>query len=65
MKSAAHTAGSSEDCSWLSYDNVPVKCYTYPQEDVEKAHDLSRRVNRNGTEAAVCPECGFMVEYEH
>ena len=57
--------GSSEECSWLSFDNVPVKCYTYPQEDVEKAHDLSRRVNRNGAEAAVCPECGFMVEYEH
>ena len=54
---------SSEECSWMAYDNLPIKCYTYPLEDVEKAHDLSEKVNKNGNEAAICPECGFVVEY--
>ena len=49
----------------MEYDNVPVKCYTYPLEDVEKAHELTDRVKVNGADAAICPECGFMVEYEN
>ena len=58
-------SGSSEECGWMEYDNVPVKCYTYPLEDVEKAHELTDRVKVNGADAAICPECGFMVEYEN
>ena len=49
------------DNKYLTFDNLPVKGYLYPLDQVEKAHDLSHKVHVAGGEAAICPDCGYMV----
>ena len=45
----------------VAYDNLPVKAYIYPLDDVEKAHNLSERIPTSGGEAAICPEDGYLL----
>lgn len=45
----------------VAYDNLPVKAYIYPLDEVEKAHDLSERIPTSGGEAAICPEDGYLL----
>ena len=45
----------------MAYDNLPIKAYVYPREQVEQVHDLSHRVKTAGGEAAICPEDGYML----
>ena len=47
----------------IAYDNLPIKAYIYPLDEVEGAHDLSERIPASGGEAAVCPEDGYTVLY--
>ena len=44
-----------------SYDNLPVKAYIYPLEEVEKARNLSERIPTSGGVAAICPEDGYLL----
>lgn len=46
---------------YMAYDNLPIKAYVYPLEQVEKVHDLSKKVRTVGGEAAVCPEDGYTL----
>lgn len=46
---------------YISYDNLPIKAYTYPWSQVQMIHDLSHRVPTAGGEAAICPEDGYML----
>ena len=46
---------------YVAYDNLPIKAHVYPWSQVEKAHDLSRRIRIAGGEAAICPEDGYML----
>jgi len=45
----------------MAYDNLPVKAYVYPLTEVEKIHDLSRKIPTIGGEAAICPEDGYLL----
>ncbi|MCR5160702.1 MAG: hypothetical protein K6C06_02930 [Lachnospiraceae bacterium] len=46
---------------YVAYDNLPIKAYVYPWDQVEKIHDLSHRIRIAGGEAAICPEDGYML----
>ena len=46
---------------YIAYDNLPVKAYVYPWEEVQMVHDLSHRYPTGGGEAAICPEDGYML----
>ena len=45
----------------MAFDNLPIKAYTYPKEQVEKVHDLSDRIHTNDGEVAICPEDGYVL----
>ncbi len=46
---------------YVAYDNLPIKAYVYPRDQVEKIHDLSHRIRIAGGEAAICPEDGYLL----
>ena len=58
---ASETLRETGENKYLTFDNLPIKGYLYPEKQVEKAHDLSRKIPVAGGEAAVCPDCGYMV----
>ena len=45
----------------VSYDNLPIKAYIYPLQQVKQVHDLSNRIPAAGGEAAICPEDGYLL----
>lgn len=50
-----------EGCDFISYDNLPIKGYSYPLSEVEEIHDLSRKVKTANGETAICPACGYVL----
>ena len=46
---------------YIAYDNLPIKAYVYPWDQVQLIHDLSHRIPVAGGEAAICPEDGYML----
>ena len=50
--------GSNAD---VAYDNLPVKAYVYPWEQIRKLHDFSERIPAAGGEASICPEDGYLL----
>ena len=46
----------------MAYDNLPIKGYLYPAEEILAAHDLAAWVPSSGGTAAICPDCGFVLE---
>lgn len=50
-----------EGCSCIAYDNLPIKGYAYPFDEVEALHDFSRKVRTTEGEAVICPECGYVI----
>ena len=56
---------TTEGCDYIAYDNLPIKGYAYPREEVEAIHDLGQKIKTAEGEAAICPECGYvMLEVE-
>ena len=53
--------GGQGDCALMAYDNLPVKAYTYPLDQVKKAHDLDTPIATPGGQMAICPDCGYML----
>ena len=53
--------GGLESFDFIAYDNLPIKGYSYPLEEVEEIHDLSKKVKTVSGEAAVCPDCGYVL----
>lgn len=49
------------DTEYTAFDNLPIKGYVYPWEQIMKIHDLSDWQSAIGGKAAVCPDDGFMV----
>ena len=41
----------------MAYDNLPIKAYLYPLDEVMKLHHFE---NQSG-ETAICPECGYIL----
>ncbi len=52
---------SHDACNYLAYDNLPIKGYAFPLDEVRSAHDFSTTVSVPGGEASVCSECGFVL----
>ncbi len=46
----------------IAYDNLPVKGYVYSLDEIMTIHDLDTRVPTAGGEAAICPECEYVLE---
>ena len=46
----------------ITYDNLPVKGYVYAQSEIMAIHDLDTRIPTAGGEAAICPDCGYVLE---
>jgi len=49
------------DCACIAYDNLPIKLYMYPTEEVMRVHQLDNTINALSGDAAICPECGFTL----
>lgn len=47
----------------IAYDNLPVKGYVYAESEIMAIHDLDNRISTAGGEAAICPECGYVLEW--
>ena len=45
------------DCALMAYDNLPIKAYLYPLDEVTKIHHFE---DQSG-ETSICPECGFIL----
>ena len=54
---AIDTFGSHGDCSYMAYDNLPIKAYLYPLDEIRKIHQME---NLSG-ETSICPECGYIL----
>ena len=52
---------TTEGCDYIAYDNLPIKGYAYPREEVEAIHDLGQKIKTAEGEAAICPECGYVM----
>lgn len=46
----------------IAYDNLPVKGYVYALGEIMEIHDLDTRIPTAGGEAAICPDCGYVLE---
>jgi hypothetical protein len=46
----------------IAYDNLPVKGYVYSMDEIAAIHKLDTRVPAAGGEAAICPDCGYVLE---
>ena len=53
--------GGLESHDFVAYDNLPIKGYSYPLKEVEDIHDFSKKVKTVSGEAAVCPDCGYVL----
>ena len=57
----ADIAEKHELCDLLAYDNLPIKGYAYPLDEVRAAHEFDATVEVPGGEASVCSDCGFVL----
>ncbi len=48
-------------CAYVAYDNLPIKAYLYPIEDLKKLHDLENGIDGLSGEVSICPECGYIL----
>ena len=49
------------DTEYTAFDNLPIKGYVYPWDQIKKIHDLSDWQPAAGGQAAYCPDDGYMV----
>ena len=45
----------------LAFDNLPIKGYAYPMDQVREAHNFDTTVVVPGGEASICSDCGFVL----
>lgn len=57
----AEIAANHELCNLLAYDNLPIKGYAYPLDEVKEAHQFDTTVAVPGGEASACSDCGFVL----
>ena len=53
----------NEDCADFSFDNLPIKAYTYPLEEIMEAHSFDTLAETMGDGAAICTDCGYMLAF--
>ncbi|MBQ9005769.1 MAG: hypothetical protein IJ092_05280 [Atopobiaceae bacterium] len=57
----ADFSNNYEYCNLLAFDNLPIKGYAYPMEEVRAAHNFDTTVVVPGGEASICSDCGFVL----
>ena len=55
---AIESFGKYGSCGLMSYDNLPIKAYLYPTEDIMKVHQFGEV----SEDSSVCPECGYILK---
>jgi len=55
--SAIESFQNNGDCACMAYDNLPIKAYLYPRDEIMKLHQFE---DQSG-ETAICPECGYIL----
>ncbi len=61
-RDAIDSFASKGDCVYMAYDNLPIKGYVYPLNDVIKAHELDVWVPSAGGTVAICQDCGYVLQ---
>ena len=51
----------NEGCARLAYDNLPIKAYTYPLDQIIDSHRFDIWPRTAGAGAAICTDCGYML----
>ena len=54
---AIESFGKNGDCVYMAYDNLPIKAYLYPIDEVMKVHHFGKQAG----ETVICPECGYIL----
>lgn len=49
---------------YVSIDNLSIKLYTYPSDEIEASHHFGAPVNFNGVTAQICDDCGYTLVQE-
>lgn len=52
---------TSKATTYLSYDNVNIKLYAYPIDEVKALHELSDPTSFNGVQIQICGDCGYTL----
>jgi len=45
----------------MVYDNLPVKGYAYPLDQVLAAHQMDLQADTFGGSVSICTECGYIL----
>lgn len=51
----------NDDCAALAFDNLPIKAYAYPLQEILKVHRFDTRARTAGEGAAICTDCGYTL----
>ena len=54
---AIESFGKNGDCVYMAYDNLPIKAYLYPIDEVMKVHLFGKQSG----ETVICPGCGYIL----
>ena len=49
------------EAGYLTYDNLPIKGFAYPLDEVEGVHEFKTWTSIPGGKASVCPDCGYTL----
>lgn len=50
-----------DECAELAFDNLPIKAYAYPLEEILKVHSFDTWAETTGDGAAICTDCGYTL----
>ena len=57
----AELQGTSNAATYLSYDNLNIKLYAYPKDEVVALHELSDPIGFHGAHMQICSDCGYTL----
>ena len=52
---------TSDAATYLSYDNLNIKLYAYPKDEVIALHELSDPISFHGAHMQICGDCGYTL----
>lgn len=52
---------TSDAATYLSYDNLNIKLYAYPKDEVIALHELSEPISFHGAHIQICGDCGYTL----
>ena len=52
---------ASTAATYMSYDNLSMKLYAYPKDEVIALHEMGRVIDFNGASIRICEDCGYTL----